>query len=89
MLFQAGPCTHVERHADIAPNLVKPYKINDQTVNQELELKHGESTRRFAMDKVSNAPFEQVRFARLLFLWALLDCFLAERVRASGQGVRG
>ena len=30
-------------------------------VNQELELKHGDSTRRFAMDKVSNAPFDQVR----------------------------
>ncbi|KAL1948527.1 hypothetical protein VTO73DRAFT_12602 [Trametes versicolor] len=52
--------------ADIAPNLVKPYKINDQTVNQELELKHGESTRRFAMDKVSNAPFEQKEFERLV-----------------------
>lgn len=52
MLLQAGPCTYDELYTDIAPNLVKPYKINDQTVNQELELKHGESTRRFAMDKV-------------------------------------
>ncbi|KAI0827453.1 plus-3-domain-containing protein [Trametes gibbosa] len=51
---------------DIAANLVKPYKVNDQTVNQELELKHGESTRRFAMDKVSNAPFEQKEFERLV-----------------------
>ena len=40
---------------------MKPYKVNEVMVNQELELKHGDSTRRFAMDKVSNAPFDQVR----------------------------
>ncbi|KAH9903486.1 plus-3-domain-containing protein [Cubamyces lactineus] len=51
---------------DIAPNLVKPYKVNEVMVNQELELKHGDSTRRFAMDKVSNAPFDQKEFERLV-----------------------
>ncbi|KAI0672359.1 plus-3-domain-containing protein [Trametes maxima] len=51
---------------DLAAHLVKPYKVNDQMVNQELELKHGESTKRFAMDKVSNSPFEQKEFDRLV-----------------------
>ncbi|KAI9056399.1 plus-3-domain-containing protein [Trametes sanguinea] len=51
---------------DIAPNLVKPYLVNEQLVNQELELKHGSSTRNFGMDKVSNAPFDQKEFDRLV-----------------------
>ncbi|CDO72114.1 hypothetical protein BN946_scf184962.g57 [Trametes cinnabarina] len=51
---------------DIAANLVKPYKVDEQLVNQELELKHGGSTRKFTMDKVSNAPFEQREFERLV-----------------------
>ncbi|KAL7284626.1 hypothetical protein ACG7TL_001922 [Trametes sanguinea] len=51
---------------DIAPNLVKPYLVNDQMVNQELELKHGSSTRNFGMDRVSNAPFDQKEFDRLV-----------------------
>ncbi|KAI0772759.1 plus-3-domain-containing protein [Trametes elegans] len=64
---EAGqPVYRICEVTDIAPNLVKPYKVNEQTVNQELELKHGESTRRFAMDKVSNAPFEQKEFDRLV-----------------------
>ena len=46
---------------DVPEATVKPYKVNDQTVNQEVELKHGDSTRRFAMDKISNGPFEDVR----------------------------
>jgi RNA polymerase-associated protein RTF1 len=45
---------------DLAVDLVKPYKINDQTVNQAFELKHGNSVRTFPMDKVSNSPFTQV-----------------------------
>ncbi|KAI0356964.1 plus-3-domain-containing protein [Trametes cingulata] len=51
---------------DVVVNSAKTYKVNDQTVNQELELKHGGSTRRFAMDKVSNSPFEQREFDRLV-----------------------
>ncbi|KAI1792802.1 plus-3-domain-containing protein [Ganoderma leucocontextum] len=50
---------------DIPETTVKPYKVNEQTVNQEVELKHGESTRRFAMDKISNGPFEDKEFERL------------------------
>jgi len=40
---------------------VKPYKVNDQTVDQAFELKHGKSAKIFNMDKVSNAPFVDVR----------------------------
>ncbi|KAM5545964.1 hypothetical protein V8D89_000090 [Ganoderma adspersum] len=50
---------------DVPETTVKPYKVNDQTVNQEVELKHGDSTRRFAMDKISNGPFEDKEFERL------------------------
>ena len=48
--------------ADFASTTVKPYKVEDQTVNQELELKHGSSSRRFPMDRISNGPFEEVRY---------------------------
>jgi RNA polymerase-associated protein RTF1 len=53
-------CTSFE--PDLGINLTKPYKINDTTVNQTLELKHGKSLKAFNMDKVSNAPFAQVCF---------------------------
>ena len=46
---------------DLAPDLVKPYKVNDKTLNQAFELKHGKSVKTFNMDKVSNAPFVDVR----------------------------
>ncbi|KAI6150019.1 hypothetical protein EDD17DRAFT_1201733 [Pisolithus thermaeus] len=46
---------------NLGANLVRPYKINDQTVNQTLELKHGKSVKGFTMDKVSNAIFDSVR----------------------------
>ena len=46
-----------ELSKDLGPDLVKPYKINDKTVNQALELRHGKSVRLFNMDKVSNSPF--------------------------------
>ncbi|KAG1872962.1 hypothetical protein DFJ58DRAFT_760541 [Suillus subalutaceus] len=50
---------------NLGVNLTKPYKINDITVNQTLELKHGKSFKTFHMDKVSNAPFTQREFERL------------------------
>ncbi|KAG1903725.1 uncharacterized protein F5891DRAFT_1017998 [Suillus fuscotomentosus] len=50
---------------NLGVNLTKPYKINDVTVNQTLELKHGKSLKAFHMDKVSNAPFTQREFERL------------------------
>lgn len=45
---------------DLGPDLVKPYKIDDKTVNHAFELKHGKSVRLFNMDKVSNADFHPV-----------------------------
>ncbi|TFK31406.1 hypothetical protein BDQ12DRAFT_694203 [Crucibulum laeve] len=50
---------------NLAADLVKPYKINDKTVNQAFELKHGKSVRNFTMDKVSNAPFTEREWDRL------------------------
>lgn len=50
---------------------VKPYKINDKTVNQALELKHGASQRAWNMDKVSNGPFVEVGIPKLLIPYAL------------------
>ncbi|KAG2359874.1 hypothetical protein BDR07DRAFT_1462286 [Suillus spraguei] len=50
---------------NLGVNLTKPYKINDVTVNQTLELKHGKSLKAFHMDKVSNSPFTQREFERL------------------------
>ncbi|KAI0719836.1 plus-3-domain-containing protein [Cerioporus squamosus] len=52
--------------SDISATTVKPYKVDDQLVNQELELKHGESIKRFPMDKISNGRFEPKEFERLV-----------------------
>ncbi|KAG5644828.1 hypothetical protein DXG03_007553 [Asterophora parasitica] len=49
---------------NLAADFVKPYRINDKTVNQALELKHGKSVRSFPMDKVSNAVFSAKEFER-------------------------
>lgn len=46
---------------DLGADLVKPYKIDDKTVNHSFELKHGKSVRLFNMDKVSNSDFLPVR----------------------------
>lgn len=51
----------VNRPQDLGANLTRPYKINERTVNQTLELKHGKSVKAFYMDKVSNAAFDAVR----------------------------
>ena len=45
---------------DLAQDLVKPYKVNDKTMNQAFELRHGKSLKVFMMDKVSNGPFLEV-----------------------------
>ena len=39
-----------EHPKDLAADLVKPYKINETTVNQALELNHGESIRVFNIE---------------------------------------
>ena len=45
---------------------MKPYKINERTINQVLELKHGTAVKTWAMDKVSNAPFTDREYDRLI-----------------------
>jgi hypothetical protein len=52
--------TFLEFVQDLAPEFVKPYKVNDKTVNQAFDLKHGKSIRSFLMDKVSNSTFHPV-----------------------------
>jgi Plus-3 domain len=42
---------------DLGVDIVKPYMIDDKTVNQTIDLKHGKSIRSFWMDKVSNSQF--------------------------------
>ena len=69
----------VDVRAEVSSTTVKPYKVDDQLVNQELELKHGESTKRFPMDKISNGRFEQVRVTLGAHLIIAIAC-LAERV---------
>ncbi|KDR77150.1 hypothetical protein GALMADRAFT_246379 [Galerina marginata CBS 339.88] len=51
---------------DLAQDFVKPYKINEKTINQAFELKHGKSVKIFNMDKVSNAPFLEKEYDRLV-----------------------
>ncbi|KAF8502950.1 plus-3-domain-containing protein [Hysterangium stoloniferum] len=50
----------------LAPEPVKPYKVNDVAVNRMVELKHGNSVRMFPMDKISDSPFSQKEFERLV-----------------------
>jgi hypothetical protein len=45
---------------DLGAELSKPYKVNDQPVNQLLELKHGNNLKLFPMDRVSNTEVTQV-----------------------------
>jgi len=59
-------CSRCHLFLDLAPDFVKPYKINDQTINQAFELKHGKSVRTFNMDKVSNGPFIEVCSSSIL-----------------------
>ncbi|TFY83238.1 hypothetical protein EWM64_g776 [Hericium alpestre] len=51
---------------NLAVDLVKPYKINGHFTNQEVELKHGKSVKAWPMDKVSNSPYTQREFDRLM-----------------------
>ena len=58
----------VNRLQDLGAHLVRPYKINERTVDQLLELKHGKSVKTFYMDKVSNAVFDAVGTLPFLFI---------------------
>ncbi|KAI0061235.1 hypothetical protein BV25DRAFT_1917187 [Artomyces pyxidatus] len=51
---------------DLHSDLVKPYKINDQMLNQLFLIKHGHSVNKFPMDKVSNSTFTQREFERII-----------------------
>lgn len=64
---------------NLGANLVRPYKVNDQTVNQMLELKHGKSVKSFTMDKVSNAIFDPKEFERLVKVCAVDDVKLPSK----------
>lgn len=46
---------------DLGADLVKPYTFENQITDQVLELRHGKDIKHFAMDKVSNGPFTDVR----------------------------
>ncbi|KIK97305.1 hypothetical protein PAXRUDRAFT_825064 [Paxillus rubicundulus Ve08.2h10] len=64
---------------NLGANLTRPYKINDKTVNQTLELKHGKSIKTFHMDKVSNAAFDPKEFDRLSKTYAADDARLPSK----------
>jgi len=51
---------HAHTLRDLGPELPKPYKVNDQFMNQHLELKHGKNVKAFPMDRVSNTAITQV-----------------------------
>ncbi|KAF9224867.1 plus-3-domain-containing protein [Gyrodon lividus] len=64
---------------NLGANLTRPYSINDKTVNQALELKHGKSVKTFHMDKVSNAAFDLKEFDRLSKTCAAEDARLPSK----------
>ncbi|KAI0073603.1 plus-3-domain-containing protein [Panus rudis PR-1116 ss-1] len=51
---------------DLGADLVKPYQVDNQRVNQMLELRHGSAVKLWSMDKVSNSTFTQREFDRLM-----------------------
>lgn len=66
--------------ADLSAEAVKPYKVNDKLVNQVFDLKHGKSIRSFNMDKVSNGPFIEKEFDRLVKVYAAEDVKLPTKL---------
>lgn len=50
---------------DLVSESVKPYKVNERSVNQAVELKHGKSVKVFNMDRISNSTFSDREFDRL------------------------
>lgn len=55
--------------ADLGAQLVAPYKLEDETVNQQLELAIGDSVKAVNMDRVSNAEITPVRLHHTLPLF--------------------
>ena len=70
---------------DIGADLVKPYKLNNQTVDQTLELKHGNASKTWNMDKVSNTGFTAVRYLHIESskFPNQVDCHSIVRIRRS------
>jgi len=54
---------------NLGADLVKPYTIDDKTVNQTVDLRHGNSVKAFLMDKVSNSEFIPKEFERVQKVW--------------------
>ncbi|KIJ39208.1 hypothetical protein M422DRAFT_31105 [Sphaerobolus stellatus SS14] len=50
----------------VVSNPVKAYKVNDIVVDRLLELKHGDAVRSFPMDKISDSPFSQKEYERII-----------------------
>ncbi|KAF8501300.1 hypothetical protein JB92DRAFT_3124151 [Gautieria morchelliformis] len=50
----------------MSPTVGKNYQINDLVVNRAFDLKHGAAVRTWPMDKVSDSPFTQKEFDRLV-----------------------
>jgi hypothetical protein len=70
----------------IGPDPVKPYRIDDKSINQLIELKHGKSARLFTMDKVSNSAFLPVGAQSSSFGCHISE-YSAERVRTSAESI--
>jgi hypothetical protein len=49
-----------EARQGLSTETLKPYKINDKSSNQGINLRHGRSVKLFPMDRVSNTPFQMV-----------------------------
>jgi hypothetical protein len=49
---------------DLGAQLVPPYKLEDEMVNQQLELAVGDSVKAVNMDRVSNAEITPVHLHR-------------------------
>jgi len=67
---------------------VKPYKINDKTVNQMIELRHGKSVRLFTMDKVSNSAFPLKEFERLQIVCQTESVKLPTKTQVETKGAQ-
>jgi RNA polymerase-associated protein RTF1 len=45
---------------DLGADLVKPYPVNNQMMNQTLELRHGKAVKAWPMDRISDSQFTDV-----------------------------
>ena len=59
---------------DLGAQLVAPYKLEDEMVNQQLELAIGDSIKAVNMDRVSNAEITPVRLRCIPPLFIFTPC---------------